>query len=117
MKKILLIACCLVSVSAWAGECNQSNGASYSKCIENSLKNSQNKLKSILNDEYSRLPERSKDDFKEAQKAWLKYREAQCNYQLGLNLTASDFATDSQVWESECIIELNNERIATIQKN
>ncbi|WP_353164139.1 lysozyme inhibitor LprI family protein [Acinetobacter guillouiae] len=116
MKKLLLIACCTFSVGAWA-DCANLQGEKYSKCLNTELDNSQKLLKNTLNSIFDSLPERSKNDFKDSQQTWLKYRESECRYQLGLNSTGSDFATDATIYDTQCKLELNKQRIKTLSDN
>lgn len=117
MKKLLLLTIISTfSNGVWAN-CENLRNKQYSKCIEDNSTKSHINLKQTFDKVYSETAWYSQPSFSNAQNAWQKYRDAECEYQVSLNSTASDSSTDSQVEMAQCLTNLNQKRIMELRDN
>lgn len=114
MKRLLILPLLLVGSSVWAN-CDNKTGNSYSKCIADESAKSQAELAAAYKKAYSDSPQYSQASLSAAQKIWLKYRDAECKYQVSLNATSSDYAIDSTTDLDQCITDLNRKRIIELR--
>lgn len=110
MRKLLLLPLLIIGSSVWAN-CDNKTGHAYSKCISEELAKSQAELTSAYRKAYSDSPKYSQSDLSTAQKTWLKYRDAECKYQVSLNSTSPDYPVDSITDLDLCITSFNQKRI------
>lgn len=110
MKTYILPVLLLLASPAFADCQDLANADSVtrSKCIANSESKSKIDLKAALNQSFADLmSDEEKAAFNTAQKAWLGYRDAQCNFAA----TASG-GSDAPLAAATCRTELNKQRIA-----
>ena len=117
MKKLLISTIILTFSGNVLANCENVRGKKYAECIENNWAKSDANLKKAFNKAYSETPWYSQPNFSDAQKAWQKYRDAECEYQVSLNSLASHAPTDSPVQMDQCLTELNQKRIIELKNN
>lgn len=107
MKKLLLIACCLVSVGAWAGNCDNT------QCLSNEVKQLKSQLNTTYNKVYAQV--NTKKELDQAQKAWLKYKEEQCGTFVVADI--GSVATGSAIIDSDlsCQSDLLKQRVSYLK--
>lgn len=110
MKKLVLLPLLMLCLGVWAAECDDLTGKPYAKCIEDEAVKSHSDLNQTFKTALSETPLYSKSSFSNAQKAWQQYRNAECEYQVSLNSTASDAPIDSPIEMAQCLIDLNKKR-------
>ena len=109
MKKYLFPILLVLTCQASAADCqNMANADSItrSKCIVATETKSKNDLKVALNQAFADLTtDEEKTAFTNAQKAWLNFRDAQCEF-----AATESGGSDAPLAAAACRIELNKQR-------
>lgn len=79
MKNILLTLLGLLSSFSAYAQCQTGNVYADIACYEKKLKEDKKELNKIYNGFYASLDEEGKTTLNESQKAWIVYREKECN--------------------------------------
>ena len=95
--------------------CEALGSFAATECAASKLDKSDEKLKIEYNRLLKKLPTRTltKKDLIDAQKAWLKYRDVDCEFRVGTQGVLSAFQT---VYILDCQAELNEERIKMLKE-
>ena len=113
MKKLLLCSFLLSSAAAFA-QCDTGNVYSDIKCTEKSL----NADKSALNTVYAKisadLDAEGRSELEASQKAWLNYRNKQCNGLLAVYASQAQGA-GSKLITLSCEAEKTHERVQELK--
>ncbi len=78
-NQFLIITLCLISTASFA-ECSiQHDQMKAFKCMEQQLKTDKTKMNKLYQQVYNQYDEKNKALLEKSQKAWLNYRNAQCD--------------------------------------
>ena len=110
LKMILIISSFGFSFSAYAN-CNYGNVYESLNCLETKNKS----LKKRINTEYSKLMKVSslRKPVDESQKAWLAYRNSQCQDLIG-EISSTSLGAGSALSVLSCEVELNQLRLTQL---
>lgn len=110
MKNYIFPILLALASHASAADCQNiadADSLTRSKCIAASEAKSKNDLKAALNQTFADLTtDEEKSAFNNAQKAWLGYRDAQCEF-----AATESGGSDAPLAAAACRIELNKQRI------
>lgn len=110
MKKYILPILLVLASQASAAECQnmaEADSVTRSRCIAINEAKSKNDLKVTLNQSFADLTTaEEKSAFNNAQKAWLNFRDAQCEF-----AATESGGSDAPLAAAACRIELNKQRI------
>jgi uncharacterized protein YecT (DUF1311 family) len=109
MKKIIVLTISLLPLSAISEICATS-GNVYTdlSCVDLALDQSKKDLNAIYQKIY--ISTQHKDKFEQAQKAWLNYREKQCNGYISSEASQSQGAGAGLITK-DCLVEITTQRV------
>lgn len=109
MKKIIPLILLLLPLSSFAEACT-SSGNVYDdlSCANHTLDKSKKDLNSIYQKIYSST--QYKNEFEQSQKAWLNYREKQCNGYIATEASQAQGAGASLITK-DCLITITKQRV------
>lgn len=80
--KMVLLSTILLSSFSYA-KCNYENQIVAYKCLQSELKTGKTKMNQLYQQIYAQYDDKNKQLLEKSQKAWLNYRDIQCNQLLG----------------------------------
>ena len=113
MKKLLLCSFLLSSAAAFA-ECNTGNVYTDIQCTEKSLKADKSALNTVYTKISADLDAEGKSELDASQKAWLNYRNKQCNGLLAIYASQAQGA-GSKLITLSCEAEKTHERVQELK--
>jgi uncharacterized protein YecT (DUF1311 family) len=109
MKKFLLWMILFLPLSSFAEACiGGGNVYDDLSCVDRSLQQSKRELNNIYQKIYSST--QYKNELEQAQKAWLNYRERQCNGYISAEASQSQGAGPSLITK-DCLVVLTKQRV------
>ncbi|RQQ61364.1 MULTISPECIES: lysozyme inhibitor LprI family protein [Burkholderia cepacia complex] len=109
MKKIIFLSLMLLPLSSFADACiGGGNVYSDLSCAERALDKSKKELNSIYQKIYAST--QYKDEFEQSQKAWLNYREKQCNGYIAAEASQSQGAGPGLITK-DCLVTITKQRV------
>ncbi|WP_228147124.1 lysozyme inhibitor LprI family protein [Acinetobacter sp. ANC 3832] len=79
---MVLLSKILLSSFSYA-KCNNENQIVAYKCLQSELKTEKTKMNQLYQQIYAQYDDKNKQLLEKSQKAWLNYRDVQCNQLLG----------------------------------
>ncbi|AYZ96946.1 DUF1311 domain-containing protein [Burkholderia dolosa] len=109
MKNIVYLIFLFLPLTTFADECiNGGNAYNDLSCVDQSLEKSKKDLNSLHRRIYSST--QYKQEFEQSQKAWLNYREKQCNGYIAAEASQSQGVGPGLITK-ECSLALTRQRI------
>ncbi|MBN3816029.1 DUF1311 domain-containing protein [Paraburkholderia sp. Se-20369] len=109
MKKIIYLLLLLLPLTSFAEAC-VGGGNVYNdlSCVDRALEKSKKDLNVIYQKIYSST--QYKGEFEQSQKAWLNYREKQCNGYIASEASQSQGAGSSLITK-DCLVTITKQRV------
>jgi len=109
MRKIICLVILLLPLSSFAKAC-VSSGNVYDdlSCANQTLDDSKKELNVIYQKIYAST--QYKDEFEQSQKAWLNYREKQCNGYIAAEASQSQGAGSGLITK-DCLVAITKQRV------
>ncbi|WP_081334256.1 lysozyme inhibitor LprI family protein [Burkholderia diffusa] len=109
MKKIISLALLLIPLSSFAEAC-VGGGNVYNdlSCADHALAKSKQDLNSIYQKLYAST--QYKNELEQSQKAWLNYREKQCNGYIAAEASQSQGAGSGLITK-DCLVAITKQRV------
>jgi uncharacterized protein YecT (DUF1311 family) len=109
MKKIICLIILLLPLSSFAKTCAD-GGNVYDDlaCADRTLDSSKRDLNAIYQKIYAST--QYKDEFEQSQKAWLNYREKQCNGYIAAEASQSQGAGSGLITK-DCLVAITKQRV------
>jgi len=109
MRKIICVILLLLPLSSFAKACTDS-GNVYDdlSCTNQALDSSKRDLNAIYQKIYAST--QYKDEFEQSQKAWLNYRERQCNGYIAAEASQSQGAGSGLITK-DCLVAITKQRV------
>ncbi|WP_236871938.1 lysozyme inhibitor LprI family protein [Burkholderia pseudomultivorans] len=109
MKKIAFLVFLMLPATSFAGTCaDTANGHDDFSCVSRELENSKKDLNAIYQKIYSST--QYKREFEQSQKAWLSYREKQCNGYIAAEASQSQ-GTGPGLITKDCLLTITRQRV------
>lgn len=109
MRKIIYLVILLLPLSSFAKPCvGSGNVYDDLSCTDRTLDSSKKELNSIYQKIYSVT--QYKDEFEQSQKAWLNYREKQCNGYIAAEASQSQ-GVGSGLITKDCLVAITKQRV------
>ncbi len=113
MKKYLFFALLLIGSTSYA-DCKTSNVYTDIECYEKQLKLDKSNLNKIYGNLFSKLDDEGKIALEASQKAWLNYREKECNGLMGY-FGSQSLGAGSHLITLSCVAEKTKDRIKELK--
>nr|WKF59916.1 hypothetical protein HUO10_004427 [Paraburkholderia busanensis] len=109
MKRVICLIILLFPLASFAKEC-ASTGNVYGdlSCADRTLNDSKRELNEIYQKIYSTT--QYKNEFEQSQKAWLNYREKQCNGYIAAEASQSQGAGSGLITK-DCLVAITRQRV------
>ena len=114
MKRYLLLLCLSFTCPGIYAQCQTANVYTDIECYEKQLKTDKYELNKIYNGFYASLDEEGKLVLGESQKAWLAYRDKECNG-LAAYFGAESLGAGSRLITLSCVADKTAERIRELK--
>ncbi len=114
MKKLFLLPLLVLAYSNAHAECQTNNVYSDIACYEKQLKADKSELNKIYNGFYASLDDEGKLVLNESQKAWIDYREKECNGLMPY-FSSQSLGAGNYLNTLSCVANKTAERIKELQ--
>ncbi|WP_321926879.1 lysozyme inhibitor LprI family protein [Paraburkholderia guartelaensis] len=110
MKKIIALVFLLLPLSSFAEACVGGGGNVYDdlSCVNSGLDKSKKELNAIYQKIYAST--QYKNEFEQSQKAWLNYREKQCNGYIAAEASQSQGVGPGLITK-DCLLAITRQRV------
>lgn len=113
MKIFFILTCILISSASFA-DCKTSNVYTDIDCYEKQLKSDKANLNKVYSNLFSKLDEDGKLALENSQKAWLNYREKECNGLMGY-FGSQSLGAGSHLITLSCLAEKTRDRLKELK--